>query len=182
MKTLFLSLVVLIGVSFNVQAQEIMAKNAIGIRLSPGDATGIEASYQRQMISEHNRIELNLGLKTGYVSDFVSVFDVKGYYHWVFNIVDKLNWYAGPGVGVQFVTYDSEYYDNLTTPLIGAEGGVEYRFDFPLQVSLSIRPSYYFYGDNNNYNGPTYGWGYAYDGGFNDDFNLTVGIGARYTF
>lgn len=176
MKTLFLSIIAVVGLSIGSQAQEetgaIMADNAIGIRISPGAFPDIALSYQKQMISENNRLELNLGMKTGYAYSNTSAFFAKGYFHWAFNIVDKLNWYAGPGVGVLFITYDSDALDNVTAPMIGGEGGVEYRFDFPLQVSLSIRPSYYFYGDND---------GYYYVDTF-DNFDFSVGVGARYTF
>lgn len=173
MKTLLLSIIAVVGMTLSAQAQKVIAENAVGIRLSPGTLTDIALSYQHQMISENNRIELNLGIKTGYdtyyYSDNTNTFLFKGYYHWVFNIVDKLNWYAGPGAGV---LYSTNEIDSKATPLIGAEGGVEYSFDFPLQVSLSIRPTYRFYGSE--YNNSVFD---AYN-----NFKVPVGIGARYTF
>ena len=180
MRNLFLSMMAILCLSFYSQAQEkIMADNAIGIRISEGSSLGlgVAVSYQRQMFGENNRLELNLGTQTGLVYDYANLYDMNLHFHWVFNIVDKLNWYAGPGLGVQFIAYDNNYdIDNQTNPFIGIEGGAEYSFDFPLQVSISIRPSYVFSKDDDDYDY------YYYDGLYDNNLNVTVGIGARYTF
>lgn len=169
MKTIILSIFICVCFTFSTQAQEkVIPDNAVGLRISPGDFTAFALSYQRQMFSENNRIEVNIGMKTGYAWSGVSDFFIKGYYHWVFNIVDKLDWYAGPGVGVEFITFDIAGAENITAPLLSGEGGVEYSFDFPLQVSLSLRPTFAFY-DND--------YGYV-----SDNFNVMVGVGAHYTF
>lgn len=177
MKNLFLSIIAITCISFYSQAQETIADNAVGIRISEGSnlGLGIAVSYQRQMFSENNRLELNFGTQTGLLYDYANLYDANVYFHWVFNIVDKLNWYAGAGAGVQFATYDEYDIDSQINPFIGIEGGAEYRFDFPLQVSLSVRPSYIFSSEDD------YSYTY-YSGLYDNNFNVTVGVGARYTF
>lgn len=175
-KSFLFSLIVIC--TFSLQAQEkIMADNAIGIRISEGSnlGLGIAVSYQRQMFTKNNRLELNFGTQTGLLYDYANLYDANVHFHWVFNIVDKLNWYAGPGIGVQFATYDEYDIDSQTSPFVGIEGGAEYRFDFPLQVSLSVRPSYIFSSEDD------YDYTY-YSGLYDNNFSVTVGIGARYTF
>lgn len=179
MKKLFFVLSIIISVS-QLQAQDI-PENAIGIRLSEGvvgdEGFGPEITYQRQIISEHNRIDANLGFKT---NSFISTYRGGVFFHWTYNIWDKLNWFAGPGVGAGYIDFKTRYLgvivgdvdrDAEFFPYIGADFGVDYRFDFPLQVAFSIRPTFDIHDiDQSN--------------GFRDVDNtgVNVGISARYTF
>ena len=59
MKKLFISAVMLVGLAFSANAQEI-SKNALGLRLGDNDGFGGEISYQRGL-GGNNRLELDLG-------------------------------------------------------------------------------------------------------------------------
>ncbi|SEK36071.1 hypothetical protein SAMN04487910_0342 [Aquimarina amphilecti] len=178
MKKLFFVLI-LIVTSINLQAQDI-PKNTIGIRLSEGvvgdEGFGPEITYQRQMFGEHNRIDVNLSWKT---NSFINTYRGGAYFHWSYNIWDNLNWFAGPGIGAGYVDFKSSIFgfgisndrDSEFFPYVGADFGVDYRFDFPLQVAFSIRPTYDIHSIENS-------------GGFSDvdNFGVNVGIAARYIF
>ena len=60
MKKVILSILILIGFTMSLQAQETVSKNAIGLRLGDNDGFGGEISYQRQLF-KNNRLELDLG-------------------------------------------------------------------------------------------------------------------------
>lgn len=164
-KTLLLLLAV---VAFGVQgsAQEI-AKNAIGLRLGDNDGFGPEINYQRGL-GDNNRLELGFAWHNHKHHDAVKL---TGIYQWVWNIDGGFNWYAGPGAGLGIVNYDhkydndypyrnkgeSEFYAFLTGDI-----GIEYSFDFPLLLSLDLRPQFNL--------------------GYHDDVNFDVGLSARYQF
>ena len=59
MKKIILSAIMLIGLAFTAQAQDI-SKNALGLRLGGNNGFGGEVSYQRGL-SKNNRLELDLG-------------------------------------------------------------------------------------------------------------------------
>ncbi|MDO6598027.1 hypothetical protein Q4512_13980 [Oceanihabitans sp. 2_MG-2023] len=161
MKTRFLILIVALGFTSFLNAQEI-AENAIGLRL--GDANGLGASitYQRAIL-ESNRMELNLGWSSD--RDYSGIKAV-GLFQWVKPIQGDFNWYFGAGAG--FASYKFDKYDNHKDAFVFAAGdiGVEYTFDFPLLLSLDLRPELGF-GDG------------AYN---NNNLDIDVGISARYTF
>ena len=167
MKKLFLSAFMLAGMAFTTQAQSI-AKNALGLRLGDNDGFGVEVSYQRGL-GDNNRLELDLGWRDSKHYDAVKLV---GLYQWVWNIEGGFNWYAGVGGGVGTYDYDyngpglgNEYDDSGTFLLVAGDIGIEYKFDFPLQLSLDFRPELYF-GDD-----------------FRDDnFGPDIALGARFTF
>lgn len=163
MKKLFLAAFMVAGFAFNAQAQEI-SKNAIGLRLGDNDGFGAEVSYQRRL-SENNRLELDLGWRDSRYYDAVKLV---GLYQWVWNIEGGFNWYAGVGGGIGTYDGDRRYFndrDNSGTYLVAAgDIGIEYKFDFPLQLSLDFRPELYF-GDD-----------------FGDDFGPDIALGVRFTF
>ena len=163
MKKLFLATFMVAGFAFNAQAQEI-SKNAIGLRLGDNDGFGAEVSYQRRL-SENNRLELDLGWRDSRYYDAVKLV---GLYQWVWNIEGGFNWYAGVGGGIGTYDGDRRYFndrDNSGTYLVAAgDIGIEYKFDFPLQLSLDFRPELYF-GDD-----------------FGDDFGPDIALGVRFTF
>ena len=133
MKKVFLALVAVIAIGTSTT----FAQKAIGLRLGGGSLLGAEVSYQQDMGS--NRLEADLGLGLGAYSTHLSV---AGIYQWKWNIVDALNWYAGPAVGVGIHLSDNEYYSGLSLG-VGGQVGIEYNFNkfgVPLLVSFDVRP------------------------------------------
>ncbi len=162
MKKIILSAFMLIGLAFATQAQDI-SKNALGLRLGDNDGFGGEVSYQRGL-GDNNRLELDLGWRN---SKHVDAMKLVGLYQWVWNIDQGFNWYAGVGGGVGTWKYDKKYGDNDGTILLAAgDIGIEYNFDFPLQVSLDLRPEFYF--NSTDYR--------------EDNFGPDIALGIRYRF
>jgi hypothetical protein len=162
MKKFFLSAAMLIGLAFSTQAQEI-SKNAIGLRLGDNDGFGAEVSYQRGL-SKNHRLEFDLGWRESHHYDAAKLV---GIFQW--NIDGGLNWYAGPGVGIGTYRYNHDgpgpdYDDNGAFVMATGDIGVEYLFDFPLQLSVDFRPEIYL----NDYR--------------DDNFGADIGISARYRF
>ncbi len=161
MKKLILSAVMLLGMIFNGQAQEI-SKNALGLRLGDSDGFGGEISYQRGL-SDNNRLELDLGWRN---SNYVDAFKLSGIYQWVWNIDGGFNWYAGPGAGIGNWSTDYKgFKDNGTFVFIGGDIGIEYLFDIPLQLSLDFRPEFY-----------------LSDGYRTNNYGSDIALGIRYRF
>ena len=163
MKTKILSAFLLIGLVFSVNAQEI-SKNALGLRIGDNDGFGGEISYQRGL-SSNNRLEFDLGWRN---SKDVDAFKIVGLYQWVWNIDGGFNWYAGVGGGVGSWSYNkNDFKDSGSFVLAAGDIGIEYLFDFPLQLSLDFRPEMYFGGD------------YADS---RDGFGPDIALGIRYRF
>ncbi|AWM14954.1 hypothetical protein NHF50_14290 [Flavobacterium sp. NRK F10] len=161
MKKIFISAIMLLGLAFNAQAQDI-SKNALGLRLGDNDGFGGEISYQRAL-SSPNRLEFDLGWRN---SDHVDAFKLVGLYQWVWNIDGGFNWYAGVGAGVGSWSVDSKYGDGSGSfVLLGGDIGIEYNFDIPLQLSLDFRPEFYLGGDYADYK---------------DNFGPDIALGIRY--
>jgi len=166
MKKIILSAFMLMGLAFSAQAQDI-SKNALGLRLGDNDGFGGEVSFQRGL-SKNNRLELDLGWRT---SDNYDAFKLVGLYHWVWEIDNGFNWYAGFGGGIGSWSYDnSGISDNGTILLVAGDIGIEYNFqEAPIQLSLDFRPEIYL----NN----------AGDNQFRDDnFGPDLALGIRYRF
>ncbi len=109
MKKIILSAVMLLGLAFSAQAQDI-SKNALGLRFGNSGGFGGELSYQRALSSD-NRLELDLGWRNrsnfnnnGYDDNAIKL---TGLYQWVWNIDGGFNWYAGVGGGVGSYSYDN---------------------------------------------------------------------------
>ena len=162
MKKVILSAFMLLGLAFSAQAQDI-SKNALGLRLGDNDGFGGELSYQRGL-GDNNRLELDLGWRN---SKHVDAFKLTGLYQWVWNIEGGFNWYAGVGGGVGSWSYDYQGVDDSGVILFAAgDLGIEYNFDFPLQLSLDIRPELYFNSDDYR----------------EDNFGPDIALGVRYRF
>ena len=91
-----------------------------------------------------------------------------GLYQWVWNIEGGFNWYLGVGGGIG--SYETEKFagfDNERGTFLVAAGdiGIEYNFDFPLLISLDLRPELYF-GDEFR----------------EDNFGPDIALGLRYQF
>ncbi|MVO08430.1 hypothetical protein GOQ30_04535 [Flavobacterium sp. TP390] len=165
MRKLILTAFMLVGLAFSSQAQDI-SKNALGLRLGDNDGFGGELSYQRGL-SDNNRLEFDLGWRN---SNHIDAFKLVGLYQWVWNIDKGFNWYAGVGAGVGSWSIDEKYYgadDSGSYILAAGDIGIEYNFDFPLQLSLDFRPELYFGGDYADYR---------------DGFGPDIALGIRYRF
>ncbi len=139
-------------------AQDI-SKNAIGLRLGDSDGVGAEVSYQRAL-GQNNRLEADLGWRNS--NDF-DVIKLTGLYQWVWRLEGKFNWYAGAGGGI--LNWDNDEFDvSGTTVFVAGDVGIEYNFDFPLLLSLDIRPEL------------------GFDDDYSNDLDLDIALGVRYQF
>lgn len=161
MKKLILSVIMLIGLTFTIQAQDI-SKNALGLRLGSNDGFGGEVSYQRRL-SDANRLELDLGWRN---PNHVDAFKLTGVYQWVWNIDGDFNWYAGIGGGLgSWSVNNSVVKDNGTFAFAAGDIGIEYNFkDAPIQLSLDFRPEFG-------------GGGY-----YKNNYGSDIALGVRYRF
>ncbi|MBF4467640.1 hypothetical protein [Flavobacterium sp. LC2016-12] len=165
MKKVILSAIMLLGLAFTAQAQDI-AKNALGLRLGDNNGFGGEISYQRGL-NEKNRLEFDLGWRN---SSDVDAIKAVGLYQWVWNIDGGFNWYAGVGAGI--AAWDHDYYngnvkynDSGTYVFAAGDIGIEYGFkEVPILLSLDARPEI--------------GSGYYDD----DNFGFDVGLGIKFKF
>ncbi|MEO8535576.1 MAG: hypothetical protein ABI441_17600 [Flavobacterium sp.] len=165
MKKIILSAIMLLGLAFTAQSQEI-SKNALGVRLGDNNGFGGEVSYQLGL-SQKNRLEFDLGLRNSRDVDAVKGVAL---YQWVWNIEGGFNWYAGAGAGLASWRYDyndfgGRYKDSGTYVFAAGDIGIEYRFsEAPITLSLDARPEI--------------GSGYFDD----DNFGLDVGLGVKFRF
>jgi opacity protein-like surface antigen len=163
MKKVLLSTMLLLGLAFSAQAQDI-SKNALGLRLGDNDGFGGEISYQRGLSSD-NRLEVDLGWRN---SKNVDALKIAALYQWVWNIEGGFNWYAGVGGGIGTWDYNHNGAKADGSFLFAAgDIGIEYNFDVPLQLSLDFRPEFYFGGDYGDYH---------------DSFGPDIALGIRYRF
>lgn len=166
MKKILLSALMLVGLAFSANAQEIR-KNALGLRLGENDGFGGEISYQRG-IGDNNRLEFDLGWRD---SKNYDAFKLVGLYQWVWNIEGGFNWYAGIGAGFGSYEIDDRFDlpdddDSGTFLLLAGDIGIEYVFqEAPIQLSLDFRPEIYFGDDFRE-----------------DDFGPDIALGIRFTF
>ena len=161
MKNVILTALAVIAFAFSAQSQ-IIADNAVGLRLGDSDGFGTEISYQRAL-GENNRLELDLGWRAS--NDFDAV-RVTGLYQWVWTLDGNFNWYAGAGGGVAMVSWDDPFEngdDSETYVYAAGDIGLEYNFEIPLLLSLDFRPEFGF-------------------GDYNDDVDFDIALGIRYQF
>jgi opacity protein-like surface antigen len=171
MKKHILTAVMLMGLAFTAQAQDI-PKNALGLRIGDNDGFGGEISYQRGL-GDNNRLELDLGWRDSRNYDGMKL---AGLYQWVWNIDGGFNWYAGVGGGLGTWKFNKnpgpgwDGDDSGTFAFVAGDIGIEYQFDIPLQLSLDLRPELYFGDDRNDF-----------DNDYNN-FGPDLALGIRYTF
>ena len=162
MKRVYLVSSLLLLMTGNLVAQNV-SKNALGVRLGDNDGFGGEFSYQRKL-SGNNRLELDLGIRN---SHYINALKLAALYQWYWKIDGGFHWYAGVGGGVGSWRYEKqEDSDNGSFAFVAGDLGIEYDFDFPLQISLDIRPEFYF--NANTYRENNYG--------------SDIGLGIRYRF
>lgn len=155
MRKTFLIILAVLGFAATASAQP----KALGIRMG----WGVDISYLNN-VGSSDFLEFELGLD-GYASDF----HVDGVYNFMIAQPDwtsagRWGFYGGPGVGVGvWSTKDP----NVSAVYAGVLGnlGLEYTFDFPLQLSLDVRPRLFFG-----------------DGGIRTDGIFSFGLGVRYAF
>jgi len=158
MKNLFVCSLLLLGIS-SLSAQDI-SDHSIGLRLGSNRGFGTEISYQMKLNSE-NRAEFNLGWRS---SNSISAIKLNGLYQWVWPLEQGFNWYAGVGGGLGSFSNSIPNGDSGTFIFAAGDIGIEYNFDFPLQVSLDLRPEI---GGN---------------GYFENSFGTDISLGLRYKF
>jgi len=156
MKKVLLSVLTFIGLTAAVNAQDI-SDNAIGLRLGGFfDNYGGELSYQRGL-SQNNRLELDLGWRNNN-----SIQMLTGIYQWVWQIEDRLNWYAGVGGGMG--SWNNSLDNSGTFIFVAGDIGIEYILnEAPIQLSLDVRPEL-----GNDY--------------YKNDYGYDIAIGIRYQF
>ena len=164
MKKLLIAIGVMVG-AVAANAQE--TSRAIGLRLGDNDGLGYEISYQQPF--KEQRIQIDLGLRN---DDNVDAYKLSAGYQWVKDLTalgDGFSWFYGAGAGL------GHWSSEVTVPVLGTiendetyalvSGtiGLEYNFEFPLQLTLDARPELGF-------------------GDFNDDLDFDIALGARYRF
>ena len=101
---------------------------AIGVRAG----YGAELSYQHTLGGQ-NFGELDLGWAVHYLTASFA-------YDFSITPSSPVNLYAGPQVTANFITGSKGAFALGA----GAQVGIEYKFNFPLQLSLDWRPTFYF--------------------------------------
>ena len=192
MKRFIISIAILLGVALAVSAQP----KSVGLRLG---GTGLDATYQHYM-GKDRFAEGNLGLDFGYNANGNVGVKLTA----IYNIVwarpawtEQGSWalYAGPGLSIGFVDdqvpYEiadviSGYYDNGFMLAIAGQVGLEYSFDFPLCLSIDIRPYIGMHINDGRFRVPNTDTIVRYESkiGFYDNglLGLTPTISVRYRF
>ncbi len=164
MKKIIFTVLIFCGLVATSSAQTI-SDNAIGIRVGDNDGFSTEVNYQRAL-GDNNRLELGLSWRSARNFDAIKAV---GLYQWVWNIDGGFNWYAGVGAAVGAFDVDNDFpgfNEDDSDLFINAAGdiGIEYLFDFPLQLSLDFRPEIGLLND------------------YDDSLEFDVALGIRYTF
>jgi len=158
-------------IAFSMQAQEI-SNHAFGLRLGESDGFGAALSYQKS-VGRYSRIELDLGYQDSREFDAGKL---TALFQSVHEIAANFNWYYGFGGGVGTAKF--EPLPNSENPpvfidregglfvLAAANAGVEVNLDFPLLISLDLRPEVGLVGFKN----------------FDNKLNFDIGLGIRYQF
>ena len=125
MKKIILAAALVLGLTVAASAQP----RAIGVRIGNGG----EISYQHSMGS--NFLEVDGGLGLGLVDGVFNVGATGIYNFMISEFGNGFGFYAGPGAGVGLALGEVNYL------AISAGGmvGIEYNFNFPLQISLDFR-------------------------------------------
>ena len=158
MKKFLIILVAALGMAAVASAQP----KAIGGRIGN---YGLDISYENYVGSGSDFLEFELGLDDAFST---SAFHFDG----VYNImIDHPDWTssgqwgfdAGPGASV--AVWENGKAENVVYAGVVGNVGLEYIFDFPLQLSISLRPRLMFG-----------------DGKVRDNGLLSLGLGFRYMF
>lgn len=138
-KQILLSVILATAIVGTAMAQP----RAIGARIGGG----ADFSYQHSFASR-NMIDMSVGV-SGFWGNY-GYADVNCMFDWVFNISGGWNWYVGPGLGLG--CYWGQHYGKTPVRVnLGAQIGVEYQFNIPLNLSLDFRPMTNVLGYGENY-------------------------------
>lgn len=124
MKKIIIAVALVLGFAAAASAQP----RALGVRIGNGG----EISYQHSL--GNNFLEVDGGLGLG----FDGVFNVgaTGIYNFMISeFGNGFGFYAGPGAGVGLAVGDINYLALSAAGMVG----IEYNFNFPLQISLDFR-------------------------------------------
>ena len=138
MKKLILSFVLVLGSLSLVSAQQ----NAIGLKFGGTSGNNADISFQH-FLNDANRLEFNLGMN-GFGND-ATFFVLSGAYQWVWDLsqlAPGFKWYAGVGAMAGMFNYKilNENHNDFYLWAIG-NVGIEYNFEFPLQLALDWTPA-----------------------------------------
>ena len=125
MKKIILAAALVLGFAVAASAQP----RAIGVRIGNGG----EISYQHSMGS--NFLEVDGGLGLGLVDGVFNVGATGIYNFMISEFGNGFGFYAGPGAGVGLALGDINYLALSAAGMVG----IEYNFNFPLQISLDFR-------------------------------------------
>ena len=126
---------------------------------------GLDISYENYIGTGSDFLEFELGLDDGFSTN---AFHFDGVYNITFAHPDwtpsgQWTFYAGPGASV--AVWENADMENVVYAGILGNVGIEYIFDFPLQLSASLRPRLMFG-----------------DGKVRENGLLALGLGIRYVF
>ncbi len=174
MKLLKTYLLILLSAPLFLSAQN-YALNTIGLRLGDSDGLGTEISYQKTQ-NRDNRMELNLGWRDSRAYDAFKISYLQQKVMALVPLWEGLNWYYGFGGGLGHVKFEPRPSPDNPNELEEVKGGIfvfgagdlgiEYNFNFPLALSLDIRPEIGIIGYKE----------------FSDKFDFDIGLGIRYQF
>ena len=158
MKKFLIILVAALGMAAVASAQP----KAIGGRIGN---YGLDISYENYVGSGSDFLEFELGLDDAFST---SAFHFDGVYNIMIAHPDwtssgQWGFYAGPGASV--AVWENGKAENVVYAGVVGNVGLEYIFDFPLQLSISLRPRLMFG-----------------DGKVRDNGLLSLGLGFRNMF
>lgn len=125
MKKIILAAALVLAFTVAASAQP----RAIGVRIGNGG----EISYQHSMGS--NFLEVDGGLGLGLVDGVFNVGATGIYNFMISEFGNGFGFYAGPGAGVGLALGEVNYLALSAAGMVG----IEYNFNFPLQISLDFR-------------------------------------------
>ena len=167
-----------------------------GVRMGAG---GLEASYQHSTFRDQF-IDVNAGLDFGYNANGRLGYKVTAIYNFIWARpawTSRGSWelYAGPGLSMGGVDHQAVhkvgkerfgYNDGGFMLAVAAQVGVGYEFEFPLQVSLDVRPCFGFHINDGTHSDPVTGVtiNYGSNAGFYDNgmMGFIPSVSVRYRF
>ena len=160
MKSFFIITIAILGMAAVAGAQP----KAIGGRIGN---YGMDISYENYVGSGADFLEFELGLDDRFRT---SAFHFDGIYNFMIAQPDwtssgQWGFYAGPGASVAVWDGGPDTDANIVYAGLVGNMGLEYIFDFPLQLSLSLRPRLM-----------------LGDGKIRENGLLSLGVGIRYVF
>ena len=126
MKKIILAVALALGFAVAASAQP----RALGVRIGNGG----EISYQHSL-SNSNFIEVDGGLGLGLIDGTFNVGATGIYNFMISEFGNGFGFYAGPGAGVGLGLGEANYFGLSAAGMVG----IEYNFNFPLQISLDFR-------------------------------------------